>query len=372
MIRRTVTVAVLGAALLAGDAMAADPGRWVVTSNLTLPAWYRQGLASDPATNDVFFAGSFEGLYRTHDLTERLKQPFAIPKDVKDREKYNHIGDIAWDAAEGGRLLLPLEGYDPFGGADTNPGDTGSVGVVDPKTLTWKYYVKLDPAEINKAMWFATDPAGLLWTQIDRTLLAFNLADVNPANAAPNGPPIKPVKRMTSVLPEGAAGGAVYHEGRLLIPGLIDGVNRVIAVNLTTGVVETEIERATAHEPEGMDIGPYADGLLHWGKAPGFGLSSTELTNLVPKGSRLRLTLSKSRIRAKRKSTVTAFVQVVTGSHEIPIRGVEVRIAGRRVKTNARGRAKFKRLRLVRGKYRGQAFFKGLQTGTRTLRVTRR
>ena len=371
MIRRALLVATLGTALLAGDALAADPGRWVVTSNLTLPAWYRQGLASDPATNDVFFAGSFEGLYRTRNLVETLRNANAIPRDVKNRERYNHIGDIAWDAAEGGRLLLPLEGYDPFGGADTNPGDTGSVGVVDPKTLAWKYYVKLDPAEIPKAMWFATDPAGLLWTQYERDLIAYNLADVNPANAAPSGPPIRAVRRLPTVLPEGAAGGAVYHEGRLLIPGLIDGVNRVISVNLTTGVVETEAERPTAHEPEGMDIGPYADGLLHWAKAPGFGLSSTELTNLVPAGSKLRLTLSRSRVRAARRARIVATVRVLAGGHAIPIRSVEVRLAGRRARTDARGRARLT-VKLARGRYRAQAFFKGLTSASRTIRATSR
>jgi hypothetical protein len=369
--RRTLVCALLGLSILAGDAMAADPGRWVVTSNLTLPAWYRQGLASDPATGDVFFAGSFEGIYRTRNLTETLRNAHAIPKDVMDRERYNHIGDIAWDAGEGGRLLLPLEGYDPFGGADTNPGDTGSVGVVDPKTLRWKYYVKLDPAEIDKAMWVATDPSGLLWTQINRDLLAFNLADVSPANAAPGAAPIKPVKRLTQILPEGAAGGAVYHEGRLLIPGLIDGVNRVLSVNLTTGVVETEVERATAHEPEGMDIGAYADGILHWAKAPGFGLSSTELTNLVPKGSRLRLTLSRTRVKARRKARLTATVRVVVGNDAIPIRDVEVRIASRKARTDARGRAKLN-VKLARGRYRAQAFFDGLRSASRTLSATRR
>ena len=32
----------------------------------------------------------------------------AIPADVHTSEKYNHIGDLTWDAGEGGRVLLPL------------------------------------------------------------------------------------------------------------------------------------------------------------------------------------------------------------------------------------------------------------------------
>ena len=36
----------------AGAAFAADPGVWIKTSQLTKPAWYRQGLASNPATGE--------------------------------------------------------------------------------------------------------------------------------------------------------------------------------------------------------------------------------------------------------------------------------------------------------------------------------
>src|SRR3954452_20780028 len=95
------------------SAQAADPGLWIKTSQLTKPATYRQGLASNPATGDVFFSGSFNGITRTHNEVELTKNTVAIPKDVSDREQYNHIGDIAFDAAEGGRILLPLESYAP-------------------------------------------------------------------------------------------------------------------------------------------------------------------------------------------------------------------------------------------------------------------
>jgi hypothetical protein len=188
--RRAVLIAACVActapAVAAPAAFAADPGLWVLTSTMTLPAYYRQGLASDPSQN-VFFSGSFAGIYRTRNLVEKARNTSPIPPEVANREKYNHIGDISWDAGEGGRLLLPLEGYAPFE-ADHNPGKTGGIGVMDPGTLKWRYYVKLDPAEIDKAMWFATDAArGLLWTIDGADLLAYNLSDINPASAAPSG-----------------------------------------------------------------------------------------------------------------------------------------------------------------------------------------
>src|SRR3954470_21010039 len=130
----------------------ADPGLWLKTSQLNKPPWYRQGLASNPATGDVFFSGSFAGLYRTRNEREIVSNTNPIPTEVSQREQYNHIGDIAFDAGEGGRLLLPLESYAPLA-KDTNPSKTASIGVMDARTLAWKYYVKLDPSEIDKAQW---------------------------------------------------------------------------------------------------------------------------------------------------------------------------------------------------------------------------
>ena len=40
-----------------------------------------------------------------------------------------------------------------------------SIGVADPDTLAWRYYVKLDKSFIDKAMWAEVSPNGqLLWT----------------------------------------------------------------------------------------------------------------------------------------------------------------------------------------------------------------
>lgn len=364
--------AILAAALaltLPAAAQAADPGLWIKTSQLTRPAVYRQGLASNPLTGDVFFAGSFEGVYRTQKGEAQLvAKSRAIPDDVKRREQYNHIGDIAFDAGEGGRVLLPLESYAPLA-PDNNPSDTASIGVLDAKTLAWKYYVKLDPAEIDKAQWVAVDAAhGLIWTLGDISLLAYNLADINPANAAPGAAPIRAVRRFDNIVPDGA-GGAVVIGNRIFLSQLVKGVNRVLSIDLTTGASQVEIEIPGDLEEEGLDVGPYLDGILHWGLVPGAGLSNVQILNFVPTGSRLALRLSRSRIKSRRRATITASASVLAAGARVPLRDVEIRLAGRRKKTDANGRAKLT-VKLTRGRYRVQAFYRGLRTATKPLRAT--
>jgi hypothetical protein len=348
-------------------ASAADPGTWVVTGTRTLPAYYRQGIASDPSRN-VYFSGSFAGIYRTRNLVEKARNTSPIPPDVAQREKYNHIGDIAWDAAENGRLLLPLESYAPFE-ADPNPGKTGGVGVMDPATLKWRYYVKLDPAEIAKAQWFATDaPRGLVWTLSGTDLLAYNLADINPANAAPAGPPIHSVRTLPNAAPDGA-GGAVVLNGRIYLSTQTGGVDQIVSIDPGTGASQVEVELPGKLEAEGMEAGPYLGGILHWELVPGGGLSSTQLVDLVPHGAPLRLQLSKPRVRSGTRAALTATVTVAAMGNRIPLAGVRVSLAGRSAKTGANGQAKLQ-VKLTRGSYRAQAFYKGLRTGTKRLRAT--
>ena len=193
-----VAALVLAAALgLPGSARAADPGRWTVTGTTTLPLVYYQGVTVDPARN-FYFDGVFVGLYRTDPaLAETGRTDDVIPPDVHLREGYNHIGDIAWDRREGGRILLPLECYVPGGPNGGNPCLHGSIGVAGPGSLQWRYYVKLDPAEIPKAMWNEVSPDGsLLWTSSGDDLLAYRTADISRANAAPGHAPIHSVRRL--------------------------------------------------------------------------------------------------------------------------------------------------------------------------------
>ena len=151
---RRIVIGLVAAALagLAGPAVAhgADPGRWTFTGASTMPLYYYQGVTSDPAGH-FYFDGVDFGLYRTDfQLQEQARNDDVIPPAVTASEGYNHIGDISWDAQESGRIILPLECYYPPAG---NTCGTGSFGVADPVTLRWRYYVKLDPAYIAKAMW---------------------------------------------------------------------------------------------------------------------------------------------------------------------------------------------------------------------------
>ena len=70
-----------------------------------------------------------------------------------------------------------------------------------PRTLAWQYYVKLDPAEISKAMWTEPSPDGRwLWTSGGTDLLAYDASQIAPVNAGPGGTPLHAVKRVAGVL----------------------------------------------------------------------------------------------------------------------------------------------------------------------------
>jgi hypothetical protein len=243
-----------------------------------VPLEYFQGLTSDPHRN-LFFDGLFSGLYRTDlELVEEARNVSAIPADVFERERYNHIGDITWDDREQGRVLLPLECFIPFIG---NTCRTGSIGVADPQTLAWRYYVKLDPAFIDKAMWAETSPDGkLLWTSNGglnggNDLLAYDMKEVKAANAAPAGPLLKPVRVLSGAVPPSGITGATFYKGRLLLAGQRGGPFRVWSVDLNDGSRRLEIEKSVIGESEGLDIVQTRGGKLHWLITPLLGTGGT-------------------------------------------------------------------------------------------------
>src|SRR3954470_21132102 len=261
-----VAVLVVGTWLAAAvPARAADPGRWRLTGTTSLPIVYYQGVTVDPARN-LFFDGVYVGLYRTDPgFTETGRTADVIPPDVHAREGYNHIGDIAWDGAENGRILLPLECYVPNGPNGGNPCLTGSIGVADPGTLQWRYYVKLDPAEIPKAMWNEVSPDGtLLWTSSGDDLLAYRTADVSPANAAPGHAPIRAVRRLRGAVPPSGITGATFIGDRMFVAGQGGGPFRVWSIDLATGERRLEIERGIVGESEGLVTASLEGGTPHW------------------------------------------------------------------------------------------------------------
>jgi hypothetical protein len=251
--------------LAAAPARAADPGRWRLSGTTTLPILYYQGVTVDPARN-LYFDGVYVGLYRTDPaFTETGRTDDVIPPDVHAREGYNHIGDIAWDRAEGGRILLPLECYVPNGPNGGNPCLHGSIGVADPATLQWRYYVKLDPAEIPKAMWNEVSPDGtLLWTSSGDDLLAYRTADISLANAAPEHAPIHSVRRLKGAVPPTGITGATFVGGRMLVAGQDGKTFRVYSIDLATGAHELEIERTIVGESEGLVTANAKGGTLAW------------------------------------------------------------------------------------------------------------
>ena len=262
----------IGAAVLAlvvwlpvAPAHAADPGRWKLTGTTSLPLFYYQGVTADPARN-LYFDGVYVGLYRTDSaFHETGRTDDVIPPDVHLREGYNHIGDISFDRAEGGRVLLPLECYVPNGPNGGNPCLHGSIGVADPRTLQWRYYVKLDPAEIPKAMWNEVSPDGtLLWTSSGDDLLAYRTADITAANASPEHAPIHSVRRLRGAVPPSGITGATFIDGRMYVAGQGGGPFRVYSIDLADGSHRLEIERRIVGESEGLVTAALKGGTLSW------------------------------------------------------------------------------------------------------------
>lgn len=263
---RAAVVVALGALALAAPAYAADPGRWTLTGTSTMPLYYYQGVTSDPA-GDFYFDGVDFGLYRTDSqLNEEARDDDVIPPDVTAREGYNHIGDISWDPGEGGRILLPLECYYPPAG---NTCGTGSIGVADPQTLKWRYYVKLDPRYIQKAMWAESSPDGkLVWTSSGNDLLAYRASAISAAHAAPTGPQLKPARILPGAVPPSGITGATFYGGRLFVAGQDGDTFQVWSIDLGTGARQLEIERTIVGESEGLDVADALGGVLHWQVQP--------------------------------------------------------------------------------------------------------
>jgi hypothetical protein len=350
----TATVALgLGSA---STAAAQDPGRWLLTGASSVPVTYWQGLTSDPADDNLYFIGVFEGLWRT---TPQLGQTAgvanAIPPAVTASEGYNHIGDPTWNPGEGGRVLLPMECYTPGVG---NTCGTGAFGVADPQTLAFRYYVKLDPADIPKAMWAETSPDGsLIWTSSGNDLLAYRSADVSLANRAPSGPLLRPVRRLVGAVPPSGVTGAVFRHGRLLLAGSVDDVDQVWSVNTRTGQRRLELETTVCGESEGLDTIPTLGGKLHWLIGPfdpgctlTFGPTSALLHFVrAPAHQRFDVTVTNSSVAA-----LPGQVQVTVHAtrHGRPLRRARVTFAGASARTNKAGVATVITTLEVPGRYK--------------------
>jgi hypothetical protein len=337
-----------------------------------IPIEYFQGLTHDRA-GARYFDGVTVGLYRTdRALRESGRVANAIPPAVTAAFGFNHIGDLTWDAAEGGRLILPLECFTPGAPNGGNTCGQGAFGVADPVTLGWRYLVPLDPADIAKAMWAEVSPDGaLVWTSSGPDLLAYRTADVTAANAAA-GVRIRPAVRVRAVPPSGIT-GAAFRQGRLLLAGQATGPLELWAVDVRTGAREREAELPVSGESEGLDVVDDGHGVVHWivtpfdprGRPPTYGTGHAELLSFVPAAdSRLRMTVAPARLQAGRAATLRVRVTLRFGGRGHVVAGARVRAAGRSATTDARGIARLRVRRAHPGVMRVRATKQRLRPAT--------
>ena len=341
-----------------------------------IPLEYFQGMASDPRRS-LWFDGLFNGLYRTDaNLRERRRNDVVIPPGVTAREGYNHVGDISWDAREGGRILLPLECFYPGRPGGANSCGTGSIGVADPRTLGWRYYVKLDPAEIPKAMWAEVSPDGrLVWTSSGDDLLAYRASDVTRARAAPGAAPIRAARRLAGAAPTSGITGAAFYGDRLMLAGQADTLFRVWSVDLATGARRLEIERTIFGESEGLDVVDALGGTLHWiitpfdpaGRPPTYAPPGNALLHFVSRTprDRLRLAVEPRRVVVRGSARLT-FTATANGA---PAAGAVVRFRGRLERTSAAGVARFTVALRRPGQYLARATRADLRPATVAVRA---
>ena len=361
---------------LTAPATAGTASDWIRTGRSTMPLNYFQGVTHDDRGN-VYFDGVNVGLYRTDTrLREEARNLDVIDPAAKQDPGFNHIGDITFDKAEGGRIILPLECYDP----SANPSNTcgiGGFGVADPDTLTWKYWVRLDPADIPKAMWAEVSPDGtLIWTSSGQDLLAYNASDVNPANAQPNGATIRPVRRVLGAVPARGITGAVFVGPRLFVAGQQGNDMRVTSIDLTTGSSRLEIRAAISGESEGLDTFDGLGGTLHWmvmpipqgGDPPSFERDKGSLLHFKPRPTALDLVVTPRRVRPGRR---TRFSFRVSDDNGDPVRGATITFAHARARTNTRGRATITRALARTGRYTAVARKRGLRSARAVIRSSR-
>ncbi len=305
----------MAALALPGAAAGADPGRWRLAQADSVPLSYFQGLTHS-ATGSWFFDGIAVGLYRTdRDLRQKAVNASALSPDLS-AQGFNHIGDLTWDAREGGRLLLPLECYVPGAPNGGNTCGRGAIGVADPATLNLRYAVPLDPADIPKAMWAEVSPGGSqLWTSSGDDLLAYDTAALAPGATVP----VRPVARLVGAVPPSGVTGAAFYRGRLILAGQDGGTLQLWSIDVTGAtapVLELELPGVAA-ESEGLDVLDARGGLLHWllspfapgGKAPTYGTGHSELLTFVPAAdARLRVRVAPARVVAGRATRVTVTV----------------------------------------------------------------
>jgi hypothetical protein len=382
-IGRRLTAAVAGAALVAalaapGPASGADPGRWRLAQADSVPLSYFQGLTHS-AAGRWFFDGVTVGVFRTdRDLRQDATNPDALAGDLA-AQGFNHIGDLTWDAREGGRLLLALECYVPGTPNGGNTCGMGAIGIADPATLALRYAVGLDPADIKKAMWAEVSPGGSeLWTSSGRDLLAYDATALVPGAATP----LRPVRRLAGAVPPSGVTGAAFYRGRLFLAGQDAGALQVWSIDVTGAtapILELELTGVAA-ESEGLDVLDARGGVLHWlltpfapgGKPPTYGMGHSELLTFVPAAdARLRVRVAPARVVAGRTTPVTVTVTHRYGGRVHRVSGARVAIGAAHALTGSDGTARLTVRRSTAGSVRVTATKQRLLAGRGSVAVVR-
>ena len=260
----------------ASAAAPSDPGRWTLTKTSDISWRYWQGHSSSIDSKGAirfYYAGTNELYLADSGYNRTLSVKPGLPAAFTTAIGFNHIGDPSWDPAEGGRLLAGLECYYPSAPIANTCG-VGAIASIDPAKLTLRYAVKLDPADIRKAMWVESSPDGkLVWTSSGNDLLAYSAADITrakafSANSFSSATPIRPVRRLVDAAPPSGVTGAAFWGGRLFLAGQDLLSFQVWSVDTATGESRLEIEKTISGESEGLDVVPNQGGLLHWSVMP--------------------------------------------------------------------------------------------------------
>lgn len=372
---RVLAVALGALALAAPAATAGSAADWIKTGRSTMPLNYYQGVTHDDRGN-VYFDGVYTGLYRTDTkLKEEARNLDVIDPAAKSDPGFNHIGDITWDSAEGGRIVLPLECYEPSK-SPSNTCGIGGFGIADPVSLTWKYWVKLDPADIAKAMWAEVSPDGkLIWTSSANDLLAYSAADVKAANAQPSGPAIRPVRRLAGAVPAHGITGAVFVGPRLFVAGQQGARFQVTSIDLASGAGRPEITETINGESEGLDTFRGLGGSFHWmvmpfsqTGPPTFESDKASLLHYKARATVLELSVTPRGARAGRR---TRFTFRVTDDNGDAVKGANVTFAGRRATSDSRGRARITVTLARAGRYTAVATKRGVRGARIVVRSSR-
>lgn len=299
-----------GRLLVAGAAVAALAGwlapsataGWRLNTTSTASVAYNQGVTFDQAGENFYFAGvsstSNSALYRTRATLSRTGSNTAVIPQTPER--YNHVGDLTFDARRR-QVLLPLECYYPNAGGNTC--GVGGIGVVNPD-LSFHHYVNL--AGVTKAMWVEIDPAGdWVWTSNGRSLMAYDAAQLYPDTVRDpqQGPSAEIPGTVAGVLPTSAVTGAAFYRDQATgNPRLLLALNRgsyFELVSYKTGTAnglptinderrEASITKTSSnYESEGLAVtdplstGYPLGGMLHWQTLPYYKLYS-RILNYMP------------------------------------------------------------------------------------------